>query len=338
MLKTNKYIYVCVVAVIVMTLCGCYHDRRASQDGQPTTVLAPTDSAQLQQLSFASTHHYSIGYNFVVKARSLTLVRQQPEEIVTQLPTDSLCVMCGDRLVVVDIRTLPSDPIDSVWVQVARDQSTFGWIHENQLLKGSVPDDPISQFISTFSDTHLLIFLVVIAVIAISYLLHNILKQKAFIVHFNDIPSPYPTLLAVTVATAAAFYSSIQLFAPDVWRHFYYNPSLNPFSLPPLLGIFISAVWAILILALAATDDVRHQLPFGQAVLYLAGLAGICAALYIIFSITTLYYIGYPLLAAYVVFAIYRYMRFSAYHYICGSCGRKLHAKGRCPYCGSVNE
>jgi hypothetical protein len=36
----------------------------------------------------------------------------------------------------------------------------------------------------------------------------------------------------------------------------------------------------------------------------LGGLAAICAVCYVVFSITTLYYIGYPLLVAYYVFAI----------------------------------
>lgn len=332
MMRVNRLIILIVAAVL---LCGCYHNKGRTQDGQPSAM---TDTANLSMLTFESTHHYSPGYNFIVRADSLMLLRQQPEELVNQLPTDTLVVYRHDPLVVADIRIISADPVDSVWVQVARDQATFGWAHESALLASVVPDDPISQFISTFSDSHLLIFLVVIIIIGASYLLRVLLKKNAYIVHFHDIDSIYPTLLTIAVASAATFYSSIQLFAPDMWRHFYYHPSLNPFSLPAILCLFICAVWAMLILCLAAYDDVKHQLQFGQATLYLSGLAAICAADYIIFSITTLYYVGYPLLIAYIAFAIYRYVCFSSSQLRCGNCGHKIQSYGKCPYCGAMNK
>lgn len=36
---------------------------------------------------------------------------------------------------------------------------TQGWIRESEMLAGVSPDDPISQFIDFFSNTHLLVFL-----------------------------------------------------------------------------------------------------------------------------------------------------------------------------------
>ena len=81
---------------------------------------------------------------------------------------------------------------------------------------------------------------------------------------------------------SATLYASIQMFGPESWRHFYYHPSLNPFALPLHLGIFVSFVWAIIIV----------------------GLAAVCAVDYVVFSILTLYYVGYGLLVAYVVFAV----------------------------------
>lgn len=65
-------------------------------------------------------------------------------------------------------------------------------------------------------------------------------------------------------------------------------------------------MWTLLIVAIATVDDVRHHLPFGESILYLGGLAAVCAVDYVVFSITTLYYMGYPLLIAYIVFAIHR--------------------------------
>lgn len=325
-----------LAVVIIMTslfMTSCYYE----QESQTPDAWNLTEE-QLDSLSFSSTHHYSQNYNFVVTADSLTLVEQQPEEVVNMFSTDSLIVYKGDNLVVADIQIQPRDSIDSVWVKVARDQSTIGWIHESKLLPGVVPDDPISQFISVFSNTHLLIFLVIICLLAVAYLLRYLLRRKSKIVHFNDIDSFYPTLLTLLVASSATLYASIQLFVPETWRHFYYHPTLNPFGLPAILMIFIVAVWSIVIVSLAAVQDTIHQLSIGDAISYLLGLLGICAVDYVIFSISTLYYIGYVLLVAYFVFALWMYFKHSRCYYLCGKCGKKLHKKGICPNCGALNE
>lgn len=282
-----------------LLLSGCYQDKAPHASGKQTVTQLTSDSAVQD-----TTRFYDINYNFVVKADSMPLLRQQPEEVLNSLPTDTIHVSRHDHIVVVDLRTIPTDPTDSVWVQVARDQETFGWIHEHDLLRQVVPNDPISSFISYFSDTHLLLSCIFIAVIAACYVFYYIFKHKAKVVHFNDIDSFYPTLLALLVASAATFYSSIQLFAPEAWQHFYYHPTLNPLATPTLLAVFLCSVWAIIVVGLATLDDIYHQLSFGEALLYMCGLFGICAIDYIVFSLTTLYYIGYPLLAAYYVFAI----------------------------------
>ena len=319
----------------LLALCGCYHDKKVNNPAQEVTYNS--DFAN-DTGTFAKTHHYAQNYNFVVKADSLILLKQQPEERLYQMPTDSLSVYKNDHLVVVDVRMLRNDKVDSVWVQVARDQYTFGWVHESTLLGKVVPDDPISQFISTFSDVHLLIFLVIIVIIGVSYLLHGVFRKKTKVVHFNDICSFYPTMLALIVASSATFYSSIQLFAPETWKEFYYHPSLNPFAVPTILSIFLSSVWLMVIVIIATVDDVYHKLEFGQATLYLCGLAGICAANYIIFSVLTLYYIGFVLLVAYIAFALFAYFKHNSYNYVCGNCGARMRSKGKCGKCGAWNE
>ncbi|MBQ7471693.1 MAG: zinc ribbon domain-containing protein [Prevotella sp.] len=324
-----------MVCGFVMLLTACYGDSPRRSEALPEQV---SDSIEVRDtLTFGSVHHYSVNYNFVVKADSLVLLRQQPEEQMLELLTDSFSVGKGEQLVVADVRTIPNDTIDSVWVQVATKASAFGWIHESELLPMVVPDDPISQFISFFSDTHILLSLIIVILLVFGYTIRRLFRQKAHLVFFNDIDSFYPTLLALIVAVAATLYASIQMFATDVWRHFYYHPTLNPFSVPLLLGVFLSAVWAMLIVGLAAADDVRRQLSFGDAFMYLAGLGGVCAVEYIVFSITTLYYIGYVLLAVYVAFCLRHYYVHYYPRFLCGHCGRKIRNKGRCPYCGAMN-
>jgi len=303
--KRNTWITCCLLGMLLL-LSGCYH--RHGGKAQHAALIEYSDR-QLDSISFSSTHHYTNKYNFVVSSDSLMLIRQQPEEYVNHLRIDSFAVRKHCLLVVSDIRIIPQDAEDSVWVQLATEENEFGWSHESRLLPRVVPDDPISQFILIFSNTHLLIFMIVIVLISVAYLLRKISHSNAHIVHFNDIDSPYPTALVLMVSLSAAFYATIQLFAPEMWRHFYFHPTLNPFAVPRVLGFFLASVWAILILALACLDEVKHRLSLGDAILYLGGLVGVCAVDYIIFSLCTLYYVGYVLLVFYFWFAIRRFLR-----------------------------
>ncbi|MBR6867025.1 MAG: zinc ribbon domain-containing protein [Prevotella sp.] len=317
---------------VLLLLSSCYNRGQLSPDAWDLT------EQQLDSISFYTTHHYTENYNFLVRADSMPIIQQVPAEAISDMPLDTLMVYRDEHLVVADITTVPADSIDSVWVKVARDQLTFGWIHERDLLTAVSPDDPISEFIDFFSDAHLLIFLVFVVMVVSVYVYRKQRQRQAKLVHFNDIDSFYPSLLSLLVATSATLYSSIQLFEPEKWRHFYFHPTLNPFAVPTDLGLFLVSVWAIVIVAVAVLDDVRRQLPFGEAILYLLGLGATCAVAYIIFSVFTLYYIGYPLLVAYFVFAFWCYFRRPRPRFICGRCGGLLYHKGTCPHCGALNE
>ena len=306
MLKRKTTIWQVMLLGILLMLGSCYHRHNSHQ--QHAAMVEYSDR-QLDSISFSTTHHYTNKYNFLVFKDSLELMRQQPEEYISGLKVDTFAVKKNHLLVVTDIRMVPQDSIDSVWVQLATENNDFGWVRESKLLRRVVPDDPISEFIMTFSNVHLLIFLVVIVVITMAYLVRKVFHSNGKIVHFNDIDSPYPVTLVLLVSISAAFYGWIQSFEPEMWRHFYFHPSLNPFAVPHLLGVFLALVWAVLIVALACVDEVYHRLTFGEGLLYLGGLAGVCALDYIIFSVLSLYYIGYVLLFAYIYFAIKTYRR-----------------------------
>ena len=316
----------------LLLLSSCYNRGQLSPDAWDLT------ERQLDSISFYTTHHYTQNYNFQVRVDSVPLIVQLPVEAINEMPIDTLMVYRNDHIVVADITTVPVDTIDSIWVKVARDQQTFGWIHEHDMLLAVSPDDPISEFIDVFSDVHLLVFLTFVVAVVAAYIYRRQMRRQAHLVHFNDIASFYPTLLCLLVASSATLYSSIQLFDPEKWRHFYFNPTLNPFAVPLSLGLFLVSVWVMLIVAIAVLDDVRRLLPFGEAVLYLLGLGATCAVAYIVFSVLTLYYIGYPLLVAYCVFALWSYFRRPRPRYQCGRCGGLLYHKGTCPHCGAMNE
>lgn len=324
---------IAIYIVIQCCITSCYyHSTKTAPDGSPYT------SEFVDTLGFSSSHHYAVGYNFIVKTDTMNILVQLPEEELNNLHTDSVNVVKDDPLVVADIRIIPTDSLDSVWVKVARDQYTMGWVRESRLLNNVRPNDPISTFIDVFSNIHLIIFLVVVGVIAVAYIMRRLLKRGAYIVHFNDIPSVYPTVLVLLVSATASLYASIQMFAPQMWRHFYYHPTLNPFEVPSILSLFLISIWSMLIISLAVISEVRKSLRTDDAFMYLAGLLAVCAIDYLVFSFFTLYYIGYIFLALYAIYAIYRYYNFAYSRYLCGNCGAKMREKGRCPKCGRENS
>ena len=307
-------------------LTSCYYH------GQKTPDAWDLSKQQIDSISFSTTHHYTQNYNFLVRSELLPLA-----DNLGDMAFDTMYVTKGQRVVVADIKTVSTDSIDSVWVKVARDQITQGWIRENELLASVSPDDPISQFIDVFSDTHLLVFLAFGVIVGGAYAMRKLLRRNAYIVHFNDIDSFYPTLLCILMACSATAYATIQTFGAEQWRHYYFHPSLNPFNLPFTLGLFVSSVWAIIIIGVAAVDDTIRRLQALDALLYLLGLGAVCAVLYVVFSIFTLYYVGYLLLPVYIVFALWRYVSHARTPFRCGNCGASLQQKGACPHCGSIN-
>lgn len=282
-------------------------------------------------LTFFVEHHYTLNTNFEVQADSMKL---------EQLPVigEFNQVKQGDRLVVAEFMIQPQDSVDSVWVKVARDQDTQGWVSESELLKQVVPVDSISQCIYWFSDAHSFYFIGVFIFFTLLILLRAFLKEQLRLVYFNDIDSIFPLLLCFLMAFSAMLYGSMQTFVPETWKHFYYNPSLNPFKLPLILAIFVASVWAIIIVALAVLEDLFRQVSLSTAFFYLIGLMSACILCYLFFTITVPFYIGYVFFLIFSVLFVRKISKGASYKYRCGKCGAKLHDKGECPQCGAINQ
>lgn len=281
---------------------------------------------------------YGLNYNFVVRADSMPLVEQHPLDVMSGIPADTVWLQYDDVLAVADVQTLPTDTVDSVWVQLAHDAHTFGWIRQSDLLPMVSPDNPISRFIDWFSDNHLLVSFAIIALLLCVFFVFRKLGRAARMVHFSDISSFYPTLLCLLMAASAVFYSTIQTVNPASWQQFYFHPSLNPFTLPLHLSLFVLSLWAVLIVGVAAVYDAWRMLSASHLLFYLLGLLAVCLFNYVVFSLSTLIYVGYALFAAYVVFALYRYFRYSRAAYQCGRCGAPMRTLGKCPHCGALNK
>ena len=186
----HRFVKFISLLIVSMAMVGCYHSNPNGK-AQPSSVHTPagtrdvtgynvdsTSEIQNFNYEFYKTHHYAQNYNFVVKKDSIHLLKQQPEEMLSNMAIDSFVVKKNSHIVVADIKILKDDPVDSVWIEVASDKYEFGWIHESQLLNSVVPDDPISQFILMFSDVHLLIFLIIISLIAGGYVVYRLQRRK----------------------------------------------------------------------------------------------------------------------------------------------------------------
>ena len=219
-------------------LTACYYQKPDYSDEWDLT------ERRKDSLDFEATHHYTENYNFLMVGDSLSLQTARPyhNPVSSDLVADSVTVFGDDRLVVADIMIVPEDSVDSVWVKVARDQYTMGWVHEKDLLEEVVPDDSISLFIHVFSDKHLIYFLCVLGVLLVVWLTRKMRRKRFHIVHFDDVGSLFPTLLCMTLSGAATLYASMQKFVPDTWMEFYYHPTLNPFGLPFVLGLFVACL------------------------------------------------------------------------------------------------
>ena len=314
----KKLLYAIWVALLASCVGGATSNvsSPSAKDSDSVTVIvnivdtaASTDTAlmcltpqQVDSLEFRLTHHYSENFNFLVKADSLTLIPREGDLI-----TDTCLVRAGDVIAVAAIKIQPSDSIDSIWVKVASNQYTMGWIPEQELLKGTTPDDFISEMLNALSSSRAVWMSALVALGIIAFFIGrkkdlrktDLVKQE--LVHLLDflseMPSIYPALFLIWVGVMASLYASVQNFVPEFWQEYYFHPTLNPLVLPPLMAALVVALWLVVITFIALIDEVYHHFYFLPGITYLAKLVGAAMLVYLAISWTTLIYVGYILLA-----------------------------------------
>lgn len=318
-MKYAGYILGVICLLLCVTACHYRTSLSSTREGNPNDSV----TAVVRECP------YALNSNFRVTADTLWL---------HQLPLlDSIPVKEGDELVVAEITARKEMEGDSVWVKVARDQETIGWVPERQLLSHIVPVDPISRCIHLFSNSHALPFFLVLAVFFLCFVYRALRRKQIKLIWLNDIDSVFPITLSWLMAAAATLYNSMQHFVPETWERYYYDPSLNPFDLPFVLGLFVLSVFLILLLGVALLDDLFHQTTMEVAFFYLLGLASCCIFLYIFFTYLWVY-LAYVAFIAYSVWCVRRLRKANSYPYACGACGAKMRSKGICPHCGALNE
>ncbi|MBR0045961.1 MAG: zinc ribbon domain-containing protein [Bacteroidaceae bacterium] len=261
---------------------------------EDTTLMSLTPQ-QVDSMVFRLTHHYSENFNFLVKADSLTLIPREGD-----LLTDTCVVHKGNVVAVAAIKVVPGDSIDSIWVKVASNQMTMGWLRERELLKGTTPDDTISELLDALSSSRAIWMsaFVVIGVLALLLSRGKNMGKQQLLHFFDEMTSIYPPLFLLLVAMMASLYASVQNFVPEFWQEYYFHPTLNPLVLPPLMAALVVVLWLVVITYLAVIEEVYHHFYFLPGITYLAKLSGAAMLVYLIISWTTLLYVGYFLLVA----------------------------------------
>lgn len=309
----RKFFYIILATLIVSCVGGTVSqpsDDTPSDSDSVLTIVNIVDTAstedttlmnitpkQVDSLMFRLTHHYSENFNFLVKADSLRLIPREGDILL-----DTCHVYKNDIIAVAAIKTIPGDSIDSIWVKVASNQTTMGWIPESELLKGATPDDLISELLDALSSSRVIWMsaLIVIGLIAFIIGRKKTVKGKELL-HLLDfldeMQSPYPALFLLFVAIMASLYASVQNFVPEFWQEYYFHPTLNPLVLPPIMATLVVVLWLVIITLIAVIDEVYHHFYFMPGIIHLTKIVGAAMMVYIVVSWTTLIYVGYILLA-----------------------------------------
>lgn len=344
-------------------LQSCYYSHPNQADH-----WVPVDNNAIDSVNFQITHHYWKGYNFVA-TDSLVLLTKPGKVLSSEEAEDSMIVLqhCTiakrhTHVVVADIRKNIGNDSATIWLNLATDNLTQGWISEKDLLAHATPDEEISKFIFFFSDKRTIIFLSLfglsILTLILSLIIRRRLKQKPIRLTLRAVGhwlassaglmapngwkgahySFYPTLFCLVISLSATLYGSIQHFIPQTWIEYYFNPTLNPFSeeLPCIMRCFIASIWFTCISAVALFIDLYRRETLDAAMLHSGGVVCVGIVLYLIFTLTTPLYIGYALLFFYVILALVRYFQKHP-RLICGKCGQPISQLGKCPHCGAEN-
>lgn len=323
-----------LLCLVLLLLTACYNP-------QQRIVISRAEMYPPDSLEGSLVRPYGVGYNFIVWTDSLMLVENRPMHWSegADAASDSLWLLRVDPIVVAAAIVIPEDSIDSVWVKVARDQQTMGWLHESELLASVVPDDPVSQIIH-YSSTRQVRWLLFVIVLAGTVLFSLVRRRRPFhCVFLNDITSAYPTVCMILIALATQLYHLIQQTEPQTWIHFYYYPTLTPYPQPLLLSLFLLCLWGLLVLGITIAGQAFRLLPSTDASCYLSTFLIACTAVHLFFlTIGRLLPLGWLAAVLFAFFAVRHYFRHVRVRYVCGHCGAPLRHLGTCPRCGTIND
>ena len=282
-------------------------------------------------LRFRFLHHYSEGFNFTVSADSIVLVAMEGE-----LMPSGGTIYDGDWIVVADI--IVDTHSDSVWVEVARDTQTSGWLTERDLLRHAVPANPISSVWHTLWTHRGMLFPLLILSGILAMAVRSLRRWRFSLPLFSEFDSFYYPSFLSAVATTGWIYGWMQVNQSWDLHEYYFHPSLNPFHFPAAVSALLISLWASFILFIALMDDVVHKLPFLRFLCFMVeAIGGGCLMFLLAHRCGHWGVAGGILLTLLCSSLLIFHWHFLMHRYLCGHCGKKLRSKGKCPYCGTEN-
>lgn len=292
--------------ILLWTLSFCTLNAQNAEvaDSDSIRILDLTPQ-QKDSLIFRLTHHYTDNFNFLVKADTLTLLPREGDLI-----QDTCRVVRGDLIAVAEIRSIPGDSIDSIWVKVAHDQMTMGWLPEHELLQGAIPNDDISQLLNAMTNSRAFWMSALLLFGICAYLLHQGESRQLYLLKFNEMKSIYPFLFLALVAIMASVYATVQNFTPEYWQEYYYHPVLTPCGLPFIMSMLVCLVWLVIVVFIAVLDEVYHHFYFIPGMAYIFELLGLAMFVYLAISWTTLWYFGYLLLPLFIAMLVWAFQKY----------------------------
>lgn len=292
--------------ILLWTLSFCTLNAQNAEvaDSDSIRILDLTPQ-QKDSLIFRLTHHYTDNFNFLVKADTLTLLPREGDLI-----QDTCRVVRGDLIAVAEIRSIPGDSIDSIWVKVAHDQMTMGWLPEHELLQGAIPNDDISQLLNAMTNSRAFWMSALLLFGICAYLLHQGESRQLYLLKFNEMKSIYPFLFLALVAIMASVYATVQNFTPEYWQEYYYHPVLTPCGLPFIMSMLVCLVWLVIVVFIAVLDEVYHHFYFIPGMAYIFELLGLAMFVYLAISWTTLWYFGYLLLPLFIAMLVWAFKKY----------------------------
>lgn len=283
--------YILSILFIIIAFCNSNAQNPFVSDSDSVALIDLTPT-QKDSLLFRLKHHYSENFNFLVKSDSIMLVPREGDII------QDTCWVYKDELIAVAEIKMLQDSIDNVWVKVAHDQYTMGWIPEKDLLESAIPHDQISAMIYILTNSRAFWMTALILFGILAYYLHRGESRQLYILNFKEMRSVYPFVFVALVAIMASVYSSVQCFVPEYWQEYYYHPVLSPIGLPLIMAVLLSLAWLVVIIFIAVVDEVYHHFYFVAGITYIFELLGIAMFSYLVISWTTSIYIGYTILFA----------------------------------------
>ena len=311
--------------------------------GQESDSLLLLTPEQADSLEFRLKHHYTNNFNFRVKADTLLLVPRDNEL------TDTCIVTYGDLIAVALIK----EQNDTVWVKLARDQITMGWVNEADLLRSTTPDDGISVIIDRLTGTRAIWMSALLALGLIAFMFYTRKRStrsrrladrtsqsgsdtpEAAALAFGEPEAP---LLLATTLAIAVIYTGIQTYAPEFWQEYYFHPTLNPLILPGIMAVLLSLVWLLVVVYVALIIAVYRDYYFAPGLRFILRITGLAMLFYLLVSLSSTlvsWWLALVIAIVLAVLVLYIYFRHLRHRYQCPYCGAVLHDKGTCPECGT---